>query len=142
MEDVMPISLKTGTKVTQTLETYGDSSKPVTAYANLEENNSIKSSTAGITVDTPSYTLDFSVGLDDLGYSKSTTDGDVTTSFGVGINFAELKIGVEYSTSFQTDHGIQTNYVNVSASGKGIMLLCILISTGNLSSTSSKVPAS
>ena len=76
------------------------------------------------------FTLDLSVGLDDIGLSGSLTNGNTTNSFGVKLNLSELKIGFEGSTAIQWDNTTETAYTNASISGWAIAAAYILATTG------------
>ena len=128
--DPSPITVKTGTKTTQTISKHGDSSKPISVYANKDAQHPIKSSSAGINVNIANFTLDLSVGLDDIGLSGALTNGNTTNSFGVKLNLSELKIGFEGSTAIQWDNTTETAYTNASISGWAIAAAYILVTTG------------
>lgn len=128
--DPSPITVKTGIKTSQTISKYGDSSKPISVYANKDAQHPIKSSSAGININIFDFTLDLSVGLDDIGISGSLTSGSTTNIFGVKLNLAELKIGFENSIAIQWDNTTETVYSNVDVSGWTIAAAYILITTG------------
>ena len=128
--DPSPVTVKTGTKTTQTISKHGDSSKPISVYANKDAQHPIKSSSAGININIVNFTLDLSVGLDDIGISGSLTNGNTTNSFGVKLNLSELKIGFEGSTAIQWDNTTETAYTNASISGWAIAAAYILATTG------------
>ena len=128
--DPSPITVKTGTKTTQTISKHGDSSKPISVYANKDAQHPIKSSSAGININIANFTLDLSVGLDDIGLSGALTNGNTTNSFGVKLNLSELKIGFEGSTAIQWDNTTETAYTNASISGWAIAAAYILVTTG------------
>lgn len=128
--DPSPITVKTGTKTTQTISKHGDLSKPISVYANKDAQHPIKSSSAGININIVNFTLDLSVALDDIGISGSLTNGNTTNNFGVKLNLSELKIGFEGSTAIQWDNTTETAYTNASISGWGIAAAYILATTG------------
>ena len=128
--DPSPVTVKTGTKTTQTISKHGDSSKPISVYANKDAQHPIKSSSAGININIVNFTLDLSVGLDDIGISGSLTNGNTTNSFGVKLNLSELKIGFEGSTAIQWDNTTETALTNASISGWAIAAAYILATTG------------
>ena len=128
--DPSPITVKTGTKTTQTISKHGDSSKPISVYANKDAQHPIKSSSAGININIVNFTLDLSVGLDDIGISGSLTNGNTTNSFGIKLNLSELKIGFEGSTAIQWDNTTETAYTNASISGWAIAVAYIFATTG------------
>ena len=128
--DPSPITVKTGTKTTQTVSKHGNSSKPISVYANNDAQHPIKSSSVGININIVDFTLDLSIGLDDIGISGSLANGNTTNSFGVKLNLSELKVGFEGSTAIQWDNTTETTYTNVSFSGWAIAEAYILIATG------------
>ena len=128
--DTVPITVKTGTKTTKTISKYGDSSKPMSVYVNKDAQHPIKSSSAGININVVDFTLDLSVGLDDIGICGSLMNGNTTNSFGMKLNLSELKVGFEGSTAIQWDNATETAYTNVSVSGWMIAAVYILITTG------------
>ena len=125
-----PITIKTGNQTTQTISQHGNSSNPISVYANKDAQHPIKSSSAGININIDDFTLDLSTGLDDIGLYGSLTNGNTTNSFGVKLNLSELKVGFEGSTAVQWDNTIETAYTNVSVSGWTIVAVYILVSTG------------
>ncbi|MBQ4569990.1 MAG: RHS repeat-associated core domain-containing protein, partial [Ruminococcus sp.] len=128
--DPSPITVKTGIKTTQTISKHGDSSKFISVYANKDAQHPIKSSSAGININIVNFTLDLSVGLDDVGLSGSLTNGNTTNSFGVKLNLSELRIGFEGSTAIQWDNTTETAYTNASISGWAIAAAYLLVTTG------------
>lgn len=130
LPDPLPIAIKTGTKSTQTILKYGDSSKPVFVYAKCSAEHPIKSSSVGIKVNISSFTLDIALGLDNIGISGSVTKDNITDSFCVRANLSELKVGVEYSSSVKWDDTTETIYTNINISGWAVAAAYMLISTG------------
>jgi len=58
------------------------------------------------------------LGLDNIGISGLTINGDTTKSFGVKADIVQLKLGFESSTTVKVDYSTdQTTFVNASASG-------------------------
>ncbi len=128
--DPLPITVKTGTKTTQTISKHGDSSKPISVYANKDTQHPIKSSSAGININIIDFTLDLSLGLDDIGISGSLTNGNSTNSLGIKLNLSELKVGFEGSTAIQWDNTTETAYTNASINGWAIVAAYILVTKG------------
>lgn len=106
-------------------------------YANNDSQHPIKSSSAGININIVNFTLDLSVGLDDIGISGALTNGNTTKSYGVKLNLSELKIGFEGSTAIQWDNTTETAYTNASISGWAIAAAYILATTGQYVPSSS-----
>ena len=128
--DPSPITAVTGTTTTKIVSKHGDSTKPISVYANRDAENPVKSSAAGIKINISSFTLNLSLGFDNIGLYSSITDGNVTDSFGLRINLSELKVGFESSTAIQWDDVTQTGYTNVSASGWAVIAAIMLVSNG------------
>lgn len=122
-----PISIKSGTKATIS-QSFGNN-KPITAYAECNIPNIIKSSTAGIKLNISKITITISLGFDDIGiYGSYNTDNSVS-SFGVRLNISELKIGFEQSFTIHENNIAQTTYTNSSING-GILFLIYAVATG------------
>ncbi len=134
-----PITLTTGSKTTTMVSQHGNSSKPISVYANKDTANPIKSSSVGIYVNAESFTLDFSLALDDIGISGSWTTGDTTESGGIKLNLSKLELGFEKSTAVQWDNTTETVYTNCSINGGSIIALYMLYSIG--STNTSQVPS-
>lgn len=137
LPDPLPITAKTGTKTTQTVSKHGNSSKPVSVYAKCVAEHPIKSSSAGIKINISSFTLDISLGLDNIGISGSLSNGNTTDKFGLKANLLELKVGFEGSSAIKWDNTTETTYTNISFSGWSIATAYLLISTGQLMPSSS-----
>ena len=130
LPDPLPITVKLGTKTTQTISKHGNSSKPISVYANGNAEHPIKSSSAGIKINIAKFTLDISMGLDNIGISGSLSNGNTTNSFGLKANLSELKVGFEGSTAVKWDNNTETTYTNVSVSGWAIAAAYVFITTG------------
>ncbi|MDE6020431.1 MAG: RHS repeat-associated core domain-containing protein [Ruminococcus sp.] len=130
LPDPLPITVKTGTKTTQTVSKRGNSSKPVSVYAKRDAEHPIKSSSAGIKLNTAKFTLDISVGLDNIGISGALANGNTTNSFGLKTNLSELKVGFESSSAIKWDNTTETTYTNASVSMWALAAVYILVTTG------------
>ena len=130
LPDPLPITVKLGTKTTQTISKHGNSSKPISVYAKGNAEHPIKSSSAGIKINIAKFTLDISMGLDNIGISGSLSNGNTTNSFGLKANLSELKVGFEGSTAVKWDNNTETTYTNVSVSGWAIAAAYVFITTG------------
>ena len=128
--DPWPITVKTGNKTTQTISKHGNSSKPVSVYTNKDVEHPIKSSSAGLILNISKFSLDISLGLDNVGISGSWTEGNTTDSFGLKVNLSELKVGFEGATSIQWDDTTDTAYTNISVNGWAIAAVYIFVTTG------------
>ena len=130
LPDPLPITVKLGTKTTQTISKHGNSSKPISVYAKGNAEHPIKSSSAGIKINIAKFTFDISMGLDNIGISGSLSNGNTTNSFGLKANLSELKVGFEGSTAVKWDNNTETTYTNVSVSGWAIAAAYVFITTG------------
>ena len=128
--DPSPVTIKTGTKTTQIISKYGDSSKFISVYANKNVTHPARSSSAGININIVDFTANLSLGLDDTGISISASRGNTTSSFGIKLDLSEFKIGFEYSSAVQWDNITETAYTNVSASGWAFVAVYLLTTTG------------
>jgi len=128
--DPAPITVKTGSTTTQTISQYGDSSKPISVYANGDVQDPIKSSSAGMYINIEDFNLDLCVALDDISVSGSLADGNITNSFGIKLNMSELKFGFEGATAIQWGNTTETTYTNVSLNGWAVVAAYFLITTG------------
>ncbi len=128
--DPSPITIKTGTKSTQTVSQYGNTSKLISVYANQDVQHPVLSSTAGVNINIADFTLNISVGLDNIGVSGSLSNANTTNSFGVKVNLSEFKLGLEGSTAIQWDNTTETTYTNASVSGWAIIALYYFLNTG------------
>ena len=92
-------SIKSGSKSTKTTYSSGDSSKPISVYSRISIDDPIKSSFVGLKLNISDFTIDLSLGLDNLGISGSLRNGNTTNSLGLKANLTELSIGFEQSIS-------------------------------------------
>lgn len=132
LSDPLPITAKTGTKTTKTISKHGDSSRPISVYAIHDAINPIKSSSCGLKFNISNFTLNISLGLDNIGISGSLMNNNTTNSFGLKINLSELKIGFESSSVVQWDSITETTYTNVSANGWLLVVAYMFATTGQL----------
>ena len=137
LSDPLPITAKSGVKTTQTISEHGDSSKPLSVYAKGDATNPVKSSSVGAKVNISNFTLDISLGLDNIGIYGSLANGNTTNGFGLRVNLSELKVGFEGFSSIKWDNITETSYSNVSISGWFILASCMFLTTGQLMSSPS-----
>ena len=130
LPDPLPITAKTGTKTTQTVSKHGSTSKPVSVYAKKDAEHPIKSSSAGIKLNIEKFTLNISLGLDNIGISGSIANGNATNSLGIKANLSELKVGYEGASAIKWDNTTETTYTNVSVSGLALAAAYMLVTTG------------
>lgn len=117
-----PINYTTGSTYSNTT-TYGNSTKPISVYAQGRSDNWLNSS-AGIKVNIKSFSLNISLGLDDIGISGNKTKDDITTSFGIKADLSHFKVGFEQSSTVKwDDYQSTTDFSNVSINGWFILAL-------------------
>ena len=126
----LPVTVKSGVKNTKTVSKSGDSTKPISVYAKRDLEQPVKSSSAGIKINIAKFTLNVSLGLDDIGISGSVLDGNTSSSFGLKANISELKVGFESSSSISWDNNTETQYTNASINGWYIMAALAFVETG------------
>ena len=129
--DLMPVTWKNGIQVSQIIDSHGDSSKPISVYANYAVDNKILSSSAGVKVNVGSSTASLNISLDDISLMGSHKYKSTSYSFGVKINLSELKIGLESAVTQSIDDTIQKQYSNVSVNGWFLAALAYALTTGN-----------
>lgn len=117
-------------KNTKTVSKSGDSTKPISVYAKRDLEQPVKSSSAGIKINIAKFTLNVSLGLDDIGISGSVLDGNTSSSFGLKANISELKVGFESSSSISWDNNTETQYTNASINGWYILAALAFVETG------------
>ena len=126
---LLPITFSQGTTITNVEKSYGDSSKPISVYANAERSNWVLSSSVGVKINIGNFSLQSSLGLSDIGMSCSITDGDTKNSFGISADISKFRVVGTYSTSKNEI----TNYVRGGASGWFIVMVIYAIETGDVS---------
>ena len=137
----MFVTVKTGTKESKTVSKKGNSSKPISVYAQGRSDNYALSS-AGININIASFTLDISLGLDDIGISGSIKNGDTTNAFGISADISQFKVGFEASSTVKWDESTDvTSYTNASITGWGIAAVYIFATTGQWVSSPQQQPA-
>ncbi|WP_326975290.1 hypothetical protein ACRQU7_01540 [Caproiciproducens sp. R1] len=128
----LPITAKTGTKSTTTVSEQGNSSKPISVYA-IGVSGHSESSSAGLKINAPNFTLNISLGLTNIGVSGIVKNGTASNSYGLRASLTELKLGYENATTARlSDKSNQTDYLNVSASGWLIATAVIFSKTGQV----------
>ena len=117
LPDPSPITAECGTTTSKTISSRGDSSKPISVYANRSIDNPVKSSSVGLKINIFDFTLNISLGLDNTSISFSAKNGDSTSKCGVRVNFSKLKVGIDSSTTVKWDNDVaETVYGNASVS--------------------------
>lgn len=113
-------SVKNGTKEKVKIRSTGNTSKPISVYSKARTDNILLSS-AGLKINISSFTLDLSLGLDNIGLSGSIRKGNTTSAFGLTADLSQLKIGFEDSVTIKWDENTDiTEYYNASFTGSGI----------------------
>lgn len=126
------VTVKKGTKATTTGPKKGDSSKPISVYAQGRSDNWLLSS-AGLKINVSSFTLNISLGFDDIGINGSVKKGDTTSSFGIKADISQFKIGFERSTTVKCkwdENTSNSEYTNASVTGWTIYAAYILVTDG------------
>ena len=116
--DPLPISVETGDKTSTTNWSVGDSSKPISVYANAEKENLIFSSSAGIVFNISDFSMRFNLALDNISVSGSVKNNNHISGFSVKGNLTRFKVGFEKFDTTILDNRIEnTIYTNASVSG-------------------------
>ena len=124
------VSVKTGKKESITVSSAGNSSKPISVYAQGRSDNLLLSS-AGFKINISNFTLMFSLGVENIGFNGSIRKGDTTDSFGLKADLSQIKIGFEKSTTVKWDENTNvTSYANVSFTGLGLVAAYAFVTTG------------
>ncbi len=139
------ITVKDGQKSITNISQQGNSSKPVSVYAKGRTDNPVLSS-AGLKCNIKDFSLDISLGLDNLGITGSYTNDNLTNSFGLKVDVTQFKVGFEFSTIVSNGQNSSvSNYTNVSVSGVIIVAVLVGIAFGqydpSVFSSGSPVPA-
>ena len=112
-----PISVKVGAKGITTVSSKGNSSKPISVYAEERLDNRKKSS-IGMKINVSKYSVIMKVGMDDVSLSAHTTKNNITCSSSIKLNISELKLGFEFSEKIKTnDYLSEISYCNISVDG-------------------------
>ena len=114
--DPYPVTVKYGEKSVTTVASSGDDTRPVSIYQNTVVND-FASSTVGVKANIGNNSFGYSIGLNDLSFSRAITNGDTVQQIAIKVNIQELKLGIEGSTTVKWEGGYKTTYTNISASG-------------------------
>lgn len=135
------ITAKSGQKSSKTLSSSGDSSKPVSVFAQGRSDNFLLSS-VGLKINIVNFSLDVNLGLDNIGITGSIKDGDTTNSLAFMADLTQLKIGAEVGSTVQWDENNSTcTYSNASITIIGVVAAYCFAATGDPSSFQSFQPA-
>ena len=132
--DPSPITLATGESKTKTISERGDTSKPISVYANGDLFD-FMASTVGIKINISDFTFELTLGFENIGFSGSMKTDNVTDSFGFRLNLSEFKAGFEASESIQYGDITTTYYSNFSFSGWLILCACYVLTGQSVSLT-------
>ena len=128
--EILPIKVKQGRTQNTVISSKGDSSRPVSVRATHISNKPERSS-VGIIINISKFSLDVSLGLDDIGMTGAWTDGDISNSFGISASLLDFGVKGEYATTVSKwDVISETNYTNVTVDGWLIVTAAALLSTG------------
>ncbi len=131
-----PISAKTGVKSTTIISSKGNSSKPISVYANGVSNNPV-SFTAGVKINIAKCSFDFSLGLDNVGLKFSIANGDINTSSALKLDITELKLGFEAEMESRiTENIYESAYGNTSINGGIVGAIYMFVNAGTWNSSS------
>ena len=125
------ITVKAGNRTSSTISRKGKSTKPFSVYAQ-ERSDNLALSSVGAKINIPKLSVSASIGLDNMGLSIAAKSGDTTYSLSFRADLSQLKVGVEMATTVAWDENTDcTSYVNIGATGVGIVAIISLIKTGN-----------
>jgi RHS repeat-associated protein len=127
---ISPITVTKGTNTIETISRHGDSTKPISVYANLESKHPVCSSSAGLKVNIVSATMDIGLSLDDIGVYVAHSNGNSSNNLGIKINISEIQIGLESSATIESNGITTVSYTNVSLNGFGMLLVAAAYFTG------------
>ncbi len=120
ISNLAPFSATGGVRVATQSKRTNTSSKPVTAYKKSRLDAKITSS-AGLKFRSKNSVVDISLGLDNIGISKTDFgSNDINSTWGFKIDLTRMQVGIETSTtkiSWTEDKQIDTTdytYCNVS----------------------------
>lgn len=130
----MPVQFEHGTSSTTTIVQNGTLSKPIVLHAKQDYGTAGVSYGAGAQLSAFSASLDLSgsVSRTNTGVYFSSGYRNNTTQVGVRINFEELKLGIETSTSYKQGNICVTEYSNLSINGVGLLTIVAGLYTGQI----------
>ena len=124
------VTITSGKYSSKKVNSAGNSTKPISVYAQGRADNWLLSS-AGIKINVNDFTLNISVGMDNIGITGYVKDGNITNSFGIKANFSEFKVGFEGSTIVQWDDtNSTTTYQNASIGMGPVIAVVVFAQTG------------
>ena len=130
LPDPLPIVVKTGTKLTETIASGGDSSKPISLYSTQDLESPVSSS-VGVKVNVLNASVSTNFAFDNTSFNLGYSNGNTTASYSVKVNWAEQKIGLESAIAYTNGTATETTYTNASVNGWWILAAYYFISTGD-----------
>ena len=125
-----PLVVETGTSTKQIISQCGDSTKPLSVYADGSLTNPMQSSKVGVKMNIAKIEIDASWGKEATGITYSYTNNGATKRFGIIYNQSKLKYGIEFGTAIQWDNYEQSNFTNISVSGIGLVAAYVFAVSG------------
>ena len=122
--------MKTWITESKTIASHGDVTKLFSVYAQGRSDNYVMSS-VGAKINVGRFTLNQSLGIENLGISSSFTSGDQTVSYAIKIDLSQAKIVYETSTTIKHSGGSTTEYTNVGYTAFGFVAIYMLLTTGS-----------
>ena len=134
VQAILPVSVVSGEYTKEDLPEIGDSSRPVSLYAEGRSDNWLLSN-AGIKMGNETVNVKVNLALDDISIPVTTKFGKTNTSStsGLRIDLTKLQIGFEQSTTTSKNGFNITNYTYYSISGNSLLLLAQLLGGGDMS---------
>ena len=123
-----PVRFVKGVSETIIEESYGDSSKPISVYANGEMSNAVISSSAGFKINIGNLTLKNSFAFDNLGSSVSWNNGTTSYELSLYVDLTQLSTEGKYSVT----KGTTSSYTKLGISASLIAVIAFVLHTGQL----------
>lgn len=131
---ISPVAVKTGTTISTVSSSKGNSSKPVSVYANGVSNNPL-SSTAGIKINIAKCSFDVGLGLTDTSLKFLISNGDITTSSAFKMDITKLQIGFEMEVEEKIATDVYASgYANASINAGFFGAMYMLFAIGDANS--------
>ena len=120
-----------GVRETIIFSKIGDSSKPISVYANGDILHPIKSSSTGLKINLFNSSVGINLALDNISINTTVRNDNKSAGYALKLDLSKLKVGIEqYFTESSGDYSM-TAYTNYSISGIGILsVLAFLITNG------------
>ena len=112
----------------------GDSSKPISVYANGDVTNPALRSNAGLKINIGKFNISLNLGLENISVGVSVDEGEKAAGYYIKANLSTLKIGFEQTISKternETSSYTMTEFSNYSVTGIGIALVVMYLLSG------------